>query len=90
MSNLQAKQNLLEQTIRLEEEERVREDDERRKDRQEKEKEEQVQATAADRINSQLILQKEEAQRQRLLEEVKNDPAVPRSVLKLLSEQNGN
>lgn len=90
MSALQTKKNLLEQTVRLEEEERIREEEEEQENLKETDKLNEVQATAAARLKSQMILQKEEAQREQLLEEVRNDPTVPRSLVKLLAEQNGN
>lgn len=89
MSALQTKLNLLEQTVRLEEEERQRDliDDEEKQLKVDKEK--QIQAAAAEQLKSRMMLQKEEAERQKLLNDVIADPSVPRSLVKLLQEQTG-
>lgn len=89
LSNLQTKLNLQEQTVRLEEEERLGEKEELREKKEKEGKRKEAQAAAAAQIQYESMLQKEEAEKQRLLDDVMKDPTVPRSVVLLMKAQSG-
>lgn len=90
MSALQAKKHLLEQTVRLEEEVFERENAESREKMEAQNTKEELQKAAAQQIQSELAIQREEANRKRLLDDLKADTSVPRSLVKIMQEQCGN